>query len=120
MKRDMDLIRLLLLTVEGTDYGERHDLDIPGYDEPTIDYNLELLILSGLINGDCSRMLDKTLRVTISGLTWEGHDLLEAIRTDSVWDRTKDFLEDGGLQSVSLEVLKEIASKIAREMLGLG
>jgi Hypothetical protein (DUF2513) len=44
MKRDMELIRELMLAIESRDGDDNTDLEPTGYDESQIDYHLELLI----------------------------------------------------------------------------
>jgi Hypothetical protein (DUF2513) len=45
MKRDMELIRELMLAIESQDsYFNHESVKAIGYDEPQIDYHLELLI----------------------------------------------------------------------------
>jgi hypothetical protein len=52
-------------------------------------------------------------------LTWQGHDLLDAIRNDQVWAQTKTtVIEIVG--SVAVDVLKNIAGHIAMNTRGVG
>jgi hypothetical protein len=46
MKRDMDIIRLLLLQLEGD---EKAPEKLKAYDEPLVVYNAALLVDSGLV-----------------------------------------------------------------------
>ena len=48
MKRDMDVIRLLLLKLEGD---EKAAEKLKAYDEPLVLYNAALLVDSGLVEG---------------------------------------------------------------------
>ncbi len=49
-------------------------------------------------------------------MTWEGHDFLDAIRNDTIWNRVKATVtEKGG--GASVEVMKEIAIQIGKRYL---
>lgn len=48
----------------------------------------------------------------------EGHDFLDAVRSDDVWDATKKKVA-ATVGTTSLVVMKEIATANAREKLGL-
>jgi hypothetical protein len=52
MKRDMDVIRLLLLQLEGD---EKATEDLKAYDEPTVVYNAALIVDAGLVEGAVAR-----------------------------------------------------------------
>ena len=118
MKRDMDLIREILIRIESWDLRQMGDLDFTNYSRAEVDYNLELTFSAGLINGSpIAWALDNTLVSSILGLTWEGHDFLDAIREKSVWDETKRTIEGSGLHHIPFELLKETASTILKSIL---
>jgi hypothetical protein len=51
-----------------------------------------------------------------SRLTWEGHEFLDAARKDSLWQKAKALvLEKTG--GASLELIKDVLMKLAREAL---
>ena len=109
MKRDFDVIREILLEVES-----RNRIDIPSSRTEIRSYHGELLIKERY--AESGRLLNTT---TLTGLTWKGHDLLDSIRDDKVWSKTKiKLLEVGG--SASLSVVKAIAEMVMKEGLNLG
>ena len=58
------------------------------------------------------------VHVHLTGLSWDGYDLLDSIRDDSVWKTVLERVgEVGG--SVSVEILKAVAAQVIREGLGL-
>ena len=121
MKRDMDLIRKLLLKIESSETSYVDDFTIPDYSQAETDYHVELLISAGLVNSNIhDRTADGRFHAVADGLSWEGHDFLDAIRSDSVWDKTKSFIKDSGLQGIPFDLLKEAAISVVRERLGLG
>ena len=52
----------------------------------------------------------------IESLTWEGHDFLDAIRSDTVWNKTKTLLKEKTL-GMSFNIIKKIAINFAEEMI---
>lgn len=110
MKRDMDLIRHLLLAVESND-----DLDSEGHilsDDPA-DFELEnvtpsqlryhqvLLLEGGLLRGSVG------MTTVISGMTMRGHDFLDSIRDPLLWEQTKKAASEAG--GFTLELLGDLA-----------
>lgn len=114
MKRDMDLIRDLMLRVEAGD--RTHP---PGVDEAVVLYHKNLLLEARLASGNAIRGNDRIQVVALSGLTWEGHELLDNIRSDSVWSKAKEKVAES-LPSASMDVLKATAAAMVAKMLGVG
>ena len=105
MKRDMDLIRIILLSVE-----QNHaNKFLSDYDEDTIKYHKALCIEADLVEGAIlpsgtgNREIPSA--VMIKKLTWSGHDFIDAIASDTNWTKVKDFLKDGGKQ-LTIETVK--------------
>lgn len=98
MKRDMELIRKVLLAAES---GQANS-SIDGYDEDTIKYHKALVIEAGLAEGSVLKSgagnREIPAAVMIKKLTWAGHDFIDAIALDSNWTKVKDFLQDAGKQ----------------------
>jgi hypothetical protein len=114
MKRDMDIIRLLLLEQET---GEGHE-DLATYDEPLVVYNAALMLDAGFIEGSIISGADGSpSAVVIIRLTWAGHDFLDSIRDPSVWKSAKDKVLKPGL-SWSFAILTEFLKAEARRHLG--
>lgn len=61
------------------------------YNKPELTYALELLIKEGYIN--CSEepvfYHGNLMSAYITGLTWKGHELLDNVRNDTVWNAVK-------------------------------
>ena len=121
MKRDMELVRKILLRIEGAQFGYRPDLKIEGHCEPEIGYNLDLLVQAELVRGKVLWSVDKELFSTVDSLTWEGHEFLDTIRTESVWDRTKEFVKQKGqdIRSLPLDIIKSVAKNQITDTLQL-
>lgn len=118
MTRDMDLVRKILLTIE-----ERYvdvalyDLEIEGSDMKTVAYHCYLLHQAGLIKAYKGQYADDELySFGVGALTWEGHDFLDKIRSDTVWNKTKSVIKDKGLPLI-IETVREISSAIITGMM---
>ena len=48
---------------------------------------------------------------TVARLTWKGHDLLDKIREDTVWNKTREVIKDKALPNI-LEVIKGVSTTV--------
>jgi len=120
MKRDMDLVREILLAIEdgttafGDGTGEAH-LPFP---EQDVMEHLRLMEQAGLIE-----VMSKPISgpIHLRGLTWEGHDFLDTVRDPEVWKRTKSGASKlGGLAFGAIkDMATAYAKHVAKERLGL-
>lgn len=108
MKRDMDLIRLILLEIESSEYEEIENFNIHGCDMSSIKYNGELLLQAGLIDKFYE---DSIGELNAGKLTWDGCDYLDKIRDNSVWKKTKDIITQKGLPLV-IDTIKTVSTAI--------
>ncbi len=91
MKRDLDLVRAILLHIEGGDAGPSGFSGFieDGYRMEQIHYHLQLLHDAGLIEAD----------EIVPGqwwperMTWSGHEFLDAARNEELWRETKQEVE---------------------------
>jgi len=115
MKRDLNMIRLLLIQIEGE---EKPDLS--NYTEEQQKYHAALLVEAGLVHGD---VIDDALdggiaTVVMTRLTWEGHEFLDGARNEALWKKVgAAALKLGG--SMTLPVAKALLAKYAKEAVGL-
>ncbi|RYY22285.1 MAG: DUF2513 domain-containing protein [Sphingomonadales bacterium] len=122
MKRDMQLVRAMLLEVESWPPGARvpsSRLVIEPYTEEQVRYHAELLHDAGFIGGVLAVHRASGERPAIIGrLTWRGHEFVDATRSDAVWAAVKQRAESVG-GSVSMEILLELVAAVARSMMWL-
>lgn len=89
--------------------------DIQGYDATTVSYHFKLLNEAGLIEAvNMSGMNDLTYFAT--SLTWNGHEFLDKIRNDSVWQKTKSQVMSKTLD-LSFDVIKQVAGNLIKTAL---
>lgn len=116
MRRDIDLVRHILLAVEDADRPVKAR-ELVGEDRtfPEVVYHIELLRAHGLVDADVTRMRGATSAV-VKGLTWEGCDYLDAMRDDRVWERAKVAVA-AAVGTTTLAVFKEACVQAARVMI---
>ena len=118
MKRDLDLVRQLLLKIEALPPIPPVQYRIGEVEDPVLLKHLEMLIAAGLVDGKISQSHGTRGDViTISGLTWEGHEWIETVRSQDLWNETKSALLEHG--ALTYELTKEVAGKLLRARLGL-
>jgi hypothetical protein len=122
MKRDIDLIRKLLLYFEEKPDGNMiKDLELEGFSNDEVQYHLILMDQAGLIS--CERSLssttaDRVIRVYPFNLTWQGHEFLEASRNDTLWNKAKGIAKSKS-GALSMDVVKALLIAMAKEAVGL-
>lgn len=117
-KRDLDLIRKILLYIEDKPHRDRIYIDQlvenfnNEYSYETISYQIELLEDTYFI--ECDRipsmgtLIDEFI---IYRLTSYGHDYLDSIRDDEIYKETKTKFGKF-LSSATLETISSVASKV--------
>ena len=117
MTRDMELIRRILFAVEKQFVDVAiYNLQIDGYDNKAVAYHCNLLYQAGLIKDYKDQYADNELYTFgVSSLTWEGHDYLDKIRSETVWNKTKSVISEKGLPFM-IETVKEVASVVVSGM----
>lgn len=119
MKRDMELIRRLLLAIEVEDNPSGPAaLEVEGYGRDEVDYHLVLLLDAGLIEGTRTATRNRPNLVRVRRLTWAGHEFLDAARAQGVWAEARRRVRRT-IETVSMQTLGELLRQIAEEQLGL-
>lgn len=116
MQLDMDLIRRILMEVEGGHHGSWIELNIEGYSADEVSYHVMQLAQAGLITAIDDNGLDENISKgwVPTGLTWSGHEFLRAARDDNRWQRAKRMMAQSG-KEISLELLKTILKDLVNQ-----
>jgi hypothetical protein len=119
MKRDLDLIRDILLDVENWSNEQPlwlSRLEYEGKTKQDIGYQLELLKDAGHIEANIIKNSQGLAYddATIVRMKMAGHGYLDTVRSPEIWKKTKTALEKVG-GGAALAVVKEIATKFAVE-----
>jgi len=110
MKRDMDIIRNILLTVEES--GEFHSRDdIEGY-------HIAIMKDAGLVVAAAHYTGDGYVG-GITRLTWHGHEFLDNARSPEIWNKLKEQLQEK-MASVSFDVLMELLKALIKSSFAIG
>jgi hypothetical protein len=118
MKRDLDLMREILFTIEASD----GPVYLPLMAEPPrppgdVALQVQLLHDAGYIQAVISAIRESPdIACAIIRMTNSGYDYLDTVRDPKVWNQTKNVLEKIG-GSAALEVVKEIAAKFMAELI---
>lgn len=120
MQRDIDLIRLLLLKLEEHPHGHAPNqghIELEGYSQEQIGYHWWLLLDAKLIIGGEIQGGDSPNAIPIA-LTSAGHDFIDSVREQTVWDRSKAAaVQSGGW---TLNLLRDIAVEVLANSARLG
>ncbi|PSF33884.1 hypothetical protein C7H19_19365 [Aphanothece hegewaldii CCALA 016] len=121
MKRDMELVRKILLKIEESNtYDEPIDIEIEGYTQSSINFHVAIMKQGGLVElfGNPIATFDSSTSYFPSRLTWQGCEFLDASRNENVWQRAlKTIKEKGG--GVAFEVIKALLIQYAKEELSI-
>jgi hypothetical protein len=124
MKRDMDLVRDLLLYFEAkseTAGIHASEVRIDGHNETEIVLHLNIMAEAGLLICEPFRSStnpERFIRTFVFDLSWAGHEYLDTIRDPKIWKKTKAGLSRIGNWSfgVALELAKGFALSEARKL----
>lgn len=120
MERNWDTIRESLLAVEALEPDTALTLsDFDSSRSYDISYHIELLEEAGLIHASISKTLGSgPTQFHVYRLTWQGHELLDAIRNDTIWNKTKTSItEKSG--SMTFDLIKTVAAELAKSAMNL-
>ena len=119
VKRDMDLIRELLLRLEawplelgGALTIPPEEIAVPGYDVAQIEHHLCLIREKGLIDEADARPM---LGIGFCGLTWAGHDFIDSVRDPEIWAKTKKGAEDA--KGFTFDLLRDLAKGLIKKQI---
>jgi hypothetical protein len=116
MKRDMDIIRQILLNAEDDKYPYGGRVHLDGVADEICGHHVALIFDAGLAEG----RLIKTdahgiVGASIDRLTSPGHDFCDGIRQDTIWNKAKEHVIKPGA-SYGLSVLIEYVKIQVRQI----
>lgn len=117
MRRDLSLYRDILLAVEACSEPHCDSVrGLPGVAHEAFAYHVKLLGQAGLLevidlsSHDGDDWLPESL-------THEGHEFLDAIRSETVWAKAKHTVS-ASAGAVTLEALKVVVQSVLKELIG--
>lgn len=118
MKRDMDLVRTILLEIEKSDsFVDASNFATNNHSFDEVCYHVDLMGSYGLIDAKTYKGGSGSyIECTIYGLTWDGCDYLDAIRDESIWKKTKEIIKNS-VGSTTMALIKEAACMVTKKMI---
>ena len=109
MKRNMDLVRQILLALEAyEDPAGMANVEIEGRQPAEVNSHLTIMVEAGLIYGQeqTFEAVDDTVWMYVR-LTWRGHEFVNAARDDKRWNEVTGQLAavGGGTLPITVELL---------------
>ena len=120
MKRDLDLVRKILLAMEQLEHGfVQGDLHVEGHTEDEIGFHVFLIGEAGLAKVvENTHIQSQSPSAFPLHLTWEGYEFLEAAKDETLWGKAKSVVikPAGG---VAFGVLLDWLKAEAKSRLGM-
>lgn len=119
----MELVRAILLAIESNEIGtDPNNIAIDGFsDKQQISYHCYLLHDAGLIRGEIMSKggFGTPSEVLPHGLTWAGHEFLDASKEPTRWEEAKAIMNSigGASLQVWMMVLREKAEEAVKNMI---
>lgn len=122
MKLSHDCIRDLMLYLEqNLDYNDEleiNNLQLKDYSTVELMYTTKKLFEADFLICDNSIEIDDEYPIMlVNSITYKGHQFLDSIRDDKIWQNTKKTISK--LTSASLPIIQEVASSLIKSSLGL-
>lgn len=118
MQRDLELIRTILLELERAPTPNQDELRLPDVSEEQIGYHVKLLHQAGFVEAIDISTREEPMAWLPLGLTWAGHEFLDAARNQTTWRRALQNVQ-GTAGSVPISVLQALLISFGKAALGL-
>lgn len=128
MKRDLELVKEILLFFERRDSDKMIDVDhimdgselaIEGYDGRHISDHIDIMYEAGLLEGYAQRAKDgRLIQVFPTRLTWEGHEFIAAARNENAWAKLKEQFRSTG-SAIPFKIAQTLLLKYIEMEVGL-
>ena len=117
MRKDVDLIRLLLLDLEGEE-----SVDLTDFTTDQINYHKALVVEAGFAEGAITYSTSKDASPDVPDLailrrlTYAGHEFLDSSKNEKVWSKAKEMVQRNGL-ALTIEAMKVALGEVIKTML---
>jgi hypothetical protein len=127
MRRDLDLVRNILLFFESRDSSSimsdaviQEQLKFEGFDYRDVAYHLRIMAQANLLTCEpvVSSTSDRIIKVYPFELTWDGHEFLQLSKDNSRWEKMKKQA-GSSLDGISFEIVKSLLVGFAKKSIGL-
>lgn len=121
MRRDMDLIRSIMLRLEAQPEPELRltELAMEGHGDDVVLEHLVLLEEAGLVEMSVERFGSGAPPLfVVHRITWAGHEFLETVRSDAIWAKSIKVITSTGV-GFAWPLLQAVLRAKAAEHLGI-
>lgn len=119
MKRDMDLIRRIVLAVRDSQSPGEPVRKFDDVDAAVFGEHAQLLVEAGLIEASVQNVQHRITAALVWRLTWAGQDFAQAIVDDTLWRKAKDnVIKPAGSWTFDV-VLAYLRAEITRHIPGV-
>ncbi|MCI4680617.1 DUF2513 domain-containing protein [Rhodoblastus acidophilus] len=124
MKRDMDLVRELLLKLEALDIppGVVRPLSpynpamaVNGFTGDEVGHHLRMLVSGNLVETAGSQSFGPDGSLVFRQISWAGHDFLDSVRDPEIWAKTKKGAAAAG--GFTVDLLKDLAKGLVKKQI---
>ena len=126
MKLNPDCVRDILIVMEEQPFNKQLTFEdivplLPAYEPDEIEYSCLKLKESGFMHAITASDLQGENVVSLVDITYSGHQFLNDIRSDSVWNNVKEISKKVGSNSVSAisQIATGVITAIIKSQLGI-
>lgn len=121
MKRNWEIIRAVLFKLEESPTANASitPAQLPEFPEQEVAYNMRLLDQAGYISGKFLESKSGSGEINaaiVTQMTHAGHELLDTIRSDTVWGKTKDRFKAKGIE-MTFDLVITVGKQIMESIL---
>lgn len=119
MKRDMELVRTILLESSSSfEWLDAQYFVTDQYSFEFVCYHIDIMRDAGLIEATITKAFGgQIVTAQVQQLTWYGQDFLDTVRSETVWKQVSQTIAST-VGTTSIDVVKALAVKVASQMLG--
>lgn len=120
MKRDLSLIRNILLDIEASAPGEPiHGFTYDGKSHPEVLEHVQLLTDAGFIEAQIIEgPMGNPMACLVLRMTWSGQEFLAKAKNDTIWKKVMAQAEEKGM-STSMSIINGLLEAAAKKYVGL-
>lgn len=116
VKRDMELVRKILLAVQAREDTRGEPVTIDGYEPHIVARHVEMLVDAGMLQGYQPPVgRSHAGKMAITDMSWAGHDFLAAMENKGVWAKLKGSFSAAELAGMPLDVMKDVGVGLLKE-----
>ncbi|MCR6654675.1 MAG: DUF2513 domain-containing protein [Opitutus sp.] len=119
MKRDLEIIRTIILNVEADKYQYGDYIRVEGVDPTICAHHVALILDAGLAEGRVIKSVSYGIvHGQIDRLTNSGHDFCEGIRQDTIWTKVRERIIKPGAAYTISAVVEMVRVQVQKQVFG--